>query len=170
MPRKSEQALQKKRDIDKIREAGRTAARKAEKVAAEKAEEEKRKCHREYRREWRKRQQAKLEEAAATKLKKPKKKVMFPRFSMEDTTGTQQQEEQKAKDTYDSLLNAMWRRTNPNSLNLATDLFDDSTGLHSEGVWHNSLAGITCVRLQQYTEARRIADSLLNYSWEGKSF
>jgi len=94
-----------------------------------------------------------------------------PRFSMEDTTGNQQQqEEEKAKDTSDSLLNAMRRRTSPDSLNLATDLFDHSTGLHSEGVWHNSLAGITCVRLEQYTEARRIADSLWNYSWDGKSF
>ena len=54
------------------------------------------------------------------------------------------------------------------SLNLETDFYDSSTGLYSEGVWHNCLAGVASLQLQQ--PADRIADSLYKYSWDGCSF
>jgi hypothetical protein len=55
-------------------------------------------------------------------------------------------------------------------LDLETHFFDASTGLHSEGVWHNALMGISCLRLNQVDEATRIAESLLERSWDGTSF
>lgn len=55
-------------------------------------------------------------------------------------------------------------------LNVATDLYDPSTGLHSEGIWHNSLVGIASLRLGQMDAACRIADSLWKHSWDGTSF
>jgi hypothetical protein len=55
-------------------------------------------------------------------------------------------------------------------LDLETHFFDASTGLHSEGVWHNALVGISCLRLNQVDEATRIAESLLEHSWDGTSF
>lgn len=72
-------------------------------------------------------------------------------------------------------------------LDLATDFYDPSTGLHSEGVWHNALAGIASLRVLAETEqtpglergaeydehedgAKRIADSMWKSSWDGMSF
>ena len=61
------------------------------------------------------------------------------------------------------------------SLNLETDFYDPSTGLHSEGVWHNALVGIASLQLQndqndEYEYASRIADSLYKHAWDGCSF
>jgi len=77
------------------------------------------------------------------------------------------------------------------SLNLETDFFDPSTGLHSEGVWHNALVGIASLEevkkeknqeklssgseSKSKTEAARnhihqIANSLFEFSWDGTSF
>jgi hypothetical protein len=58
----------------------------------------------------------------------------------------------------------------PSSLNLETDFYDASTGLHSEGVWHNCLAGIASLQLDQIEQAKSIATSLFQYSWDGTSF
>jgi hypothetical protein len=58
----------------------------------------------------------------------------------------------------------------PSSLNLETDFYDASTGLYSEGVWHNCLAGIASLQLDQIEEAKSIATSLFKYSWDGTSF
>jgi len=53
-------------------------------------------------------------------------------------------------------------------LNLETDFYDHSTGLYSEGVWHNALVGIA--HLQHNQPADRIANSLFQHSWDGCSF
>jgi hypothetical protein len=58
----------------------------------------------------------------------------------------------------------------PPSLNLETDFYDASTGLYSEGVWHNCLAGIASLQLDQIEEAKSIATSVFQYSWDGTSF
>ena len=82
-------------------------------------------------------------------------------------------ERQHAATVSASLLDAMRQRTateNDRPLHLATDLFDRSTGLHSEGVWHNALAGIASLHLNQPEYAQRIIDSLFEYSWDGTSF
>jgi hypothetical protein len=62
-------------------------------------------------------------------------------------------------------------------LDLETDFYDDSTGLYSEGVWHNCMAGIAGLHAHHvnrnqhlYDDAIRIADSLFRYSWDGTSF
>ena len=58
-------------------------------------------------------------------------------------------------------------------LDLETDFYDASTGLYSEGVWHNCMAGIAALQLDQHQhqdDAIRIADSLFRYSWDGTSF
>eukprot|EP00961_Rhodomonas_salina_P129515 1744446-Rhodomonas_salina.3 len=67
-------------------------------------------------------------------------------------------------------------------LDLETDFFDASTGLHSEGVWHNALIGTVSILLSARegergetreglrTAARQIAESLLAHSWDGTSF
>ena len=65
-------------------------------------------------------------------------------------------------------------------LNVETDFFDASTGLHSEGVWHNALVGIACLGLisargaavDEEVEAApgRIGAALLQHSWDGVSF
>lgn len=60
--------------------------------------------------------------------------------------------------------------TTPSLLNLETDFYDDSTGLHSEGVWHNCLSGIALLQLDQVERAEQIATSLYKYSWDGTSF
>jgi hypothetical protein len=60
--------------------------------------------------------------------------------------------------------------SNPSSLNLETDFYDASTGLHSEGVWHNCLAGIASLQLDQIEQAKLIATSLYEHSWDGTSF
>jgi hypothetical protein len=70
----------------------------------------------------------------------------------------------------ESILTAMRRRTAADSLHLAENLFDESTGLHSEGVWHNALSGISSLRISHLEDAKRIADSLYKYSWDGTSF
>jgi len=69
-----------------------------------------------------------------------------------------------------------------NHLDLETDFYDASTGLYSEGVWHNCMAGIASLQLshvhqheqqqqqQHYNDATRIAASLFRYSWDGISF
>ena len=58
----------------------------------------------------------------------------------------------------------------PLSLNLETDFYDASTGLHSEGIWHNCLAGIASLQLNEIEEAKSIATSLFQHSWDGTSF
>ena len=74
----------------------------------------------------------------------------------------------------------------PKLLDLEQDLYDASTGLYSEGVWHNCLAGITRLQLVRHQNnqnqnnndseeedpagAIRIADALWHYSWDGTSF
>lgn len=58
-------------------------------------------------------------------------------------------------------------------LNLETDFFDPTTGLHSEGVWHNALVGIASLESSSQTlasNAVQIAESLYRYSWDGVSF
>jgi len=59
-------------------------------------------------------------------------------------------------------------------LDLETDLYDPSTGLHSEGVWHNALVGIASLQQPDQqrpsADALRLADSLFRYSWDRKSF
>mmetsp|Transcript_27875 Transcript_27875/g.32518 ORF Transcript_27875/g.32518 Transcript_27875/m.32518 type:complete len:527 (+) Transcript_27875:128-1708(+) len=78
------------------------------------------------------------------------------------------------------------------SLNLETDFYDPSTGLHSEGVWHNALVGIASLEELQQKKSRessikasseskskteaaqkyihQIANSLYEFSWDGISF
>lgn len=60
--------------------------------------------------------------------------------------------------------------TNSPKLDLETDFYDASTGLCSEGVWHNCLVGIASLELGQHEEASQIASSLWKYSWDGTSF
>lgn len=67
-------------------------------------------------------------------------------------------------------------------LNLVTDFFDPTTGLHSEGVWHNALAGIALLQQpppcamplspsqQKECYCYQIAQSLYQFSWDGVSF
>jgi hypothetical protein len=55
-------------------------------------------------------------------------------------------------------------------LDLETDFYDASTGLCSEGVWHNCLVGIASLELGQHDEASQIAKSLWKYSFDGTSF
>ena len=55
-----------------------------------------------------------------------------------------------------------------NLLDLETDFYDQSTGLYSEGVWHNALVGIAS--LENKHAADEIANSLFRYSWDGCSF
>jgi hypothetical protein len=58
----------------------------------------------------------------------------------------------------------------PSSLNLETDFYDASTGLFSEGIWHNCLAGIASLQLDEIDQAKSIATSVFQYSWDGTSF
>jgi hypothetical protein len=96
---------------------------------------------------------------------------------------TQPMEHQRAARTSAGILKALRSRippmnglVSPQPLNLETHFFDPSTGLHSEGVWHNCMVGLASVHLlrQQYLEpcdaAKRIADSLWDHSWDGTSF
>lgn len=69
-----------------------------------------------------------------------------------------------------SILKSLRERTSNPPLHLATDLYDPSTGLHSEGVWHNCMVGIASLRLSQIDAAQKIANSLWKYSWDGTSF
>mmetsp|Transcript_34971 Transcript_34971/g.41754 ORF Transcript_34971/g.41754 Transcript_34971/m.41754 type:complete len:435 (+) Transcript_34971:66-1370(+) len=73
------------------------------------------------------------------------------------------------KDLSSSILDGL-RNTSARSklLHLETDFYDQSTGLYSEGVWHNALAGIAHLRNNQ--PADRIANSLFQHSWDGCSF
>jgi len=64
-----------------------------------------------------------------------------------------------------------------NLINIITDFYDDSTGLYSEGIWHNCLAGIASLQLRKVSDnqkylddATRVANSLFKYSWDGTSF
>lgn len=68
------------------------------------------------------------------------------------------------------LLKDLRARTSSGKLNLETDFYDASTGLHSEGVWHNAMAGIASLQVGETEHATRIADSLYEYSWDGVSF
>ena len=69
-------------------------------------------------------------------------------------------------------------QTSTSSGNIITNFYDDSTGLYSEGVWHNCLAGIASLQQLRKTnneqkylnDSMRIADSLFKYSWDGTSF
>ena len=74
------------------------------------------------------------------------------------------------------------------NLDLERDFYDESTGLYSEGVWHNCMGGIAALQSshlraahqsssssrqqqQRYSaDAQRIAASLFRYSWDGTSF
>ena len=65
----------------------------------------------------------------------------------------------------------------PGNLDIVLDFYDGITGLYSEGVWHNCLAGIASLQLrkvnhhQKYLDdAKQIANSLFKYSWDGTSF
>lgn len=65
-------------------------------------------------------------------------------------------------------------------LNIVTNFYDKSTGLYSEGIWHNCMAGIASLQLSKvydtkqnnknYNDAMRIANSLFNNSWDDTSF
>jgi hypothetical protein len=103
--------------------------------------------------------------------------------AMYHATNAQSVEQQRAASTSADILKALRNRTSPlnglvspEPLNLETCFFDPSTGLHSEGMWHNCMVGIASVHLlqQQYLEpsdaAKRIADSLWEHSWDGTSF
>jgi hypothetical protein len=75
------------------------------------------------------------------------------------------------KDLSSHILAGLQARTSSSSsnvLNLETDFYDSSTGLYSEGVWHNALLGISSLKNNQ--AADQIADSLFKYSWDGCSF
>jgi hypothetical protein len=83
-----------------------------------------------------------------------------------------------------SILTSLRKRSKPGPtrlLDLQIDFFDPSTGLHSEGVWHNCMVGIASLHLQARgcltdptndddDAPKRIADSLWDYSWDGVSF
>mmetsp|Transcript_28535 Transcript_28535/g.52076 ORF Transcript_28535/g.52076 Transcript_28535/m.52076 type:complete len:254 (+) Transcript_28535:116-877(+) len=63
------------------------------------------------------------------------------------------------------------RTTSSRKLDLETDFYDASTGLHSEGVWHNCLVGLASLwSNEDFKFAKAIADSLWKYSWDGISF
>ena len=99
---------------------------------------------------------------------------------------TEEEEKEQSVVVSENLLRSMRRRTPASSrssqvpLNLETDFYDPTTGLHSEGVWHNCLAGMASVKLAELQEkdhgqehlmaALRIADSLWEHSWDGVSF
>jgi hypothetical protein len=77
-----------------------------------------------------------------------------------------------SKDISKSILEGL-RSSPPNltaKLDLETDFYDASTGLCSEGVWHNCLMGVASLELGQHDEALQIAKSLWKYSWDGTSF
>ena len=87
----------------------------------------------------------------------------------------------RSLDTAEALISGLRSRTatDTNSgLDLATDFYDPSTGLHSEGVWHNALIGISCLALMKSGRATeelqeapgRIAESLAAHNWDGVSF
>jgi hypothetical protein len=84
-------------------------------------------------------------------------------------------------DSAEALVLGLRSRTSADgaaALDVETDFFDPSTGLHSEGVWHNAMIGIACLALAKsgrtatyLKEApRRIAASLFDLSWDGVSF
>uniref|UniRef100_A0A7S1BY36 Uncharacterized protein n=1 Tax=Corethron hystrix TaxID=216773 RepID=A0A7S1BY36_9STRA len=75
-------------------------------------------------------------------------------------------------------------------LDIERDFYDASTGLHSEGVWHNCMGGMAALQLRRNLlvrgskspsssssrshhyrdDAHRIAESLFEHSWDGTSF
>ena len=68
-----------------------------------------------------------------------------------------------------------------NLLDLETCFYDSTTGLVSEGVWHNAMMGIASICLNQESQKKgvntnsnevplKIAESLLKFSWDGISF
>jgi hypothetical protein len=80
----------------------------------------------------------------------------------------------KAASASSDILAALRTRTGGD---LEVDFYDTSTHLYSEGVWHNALAGITSLKFNKLVDdqdgipaARRIAESLYKYSWDGSSF
>jgi len=77
------------------------------------------------------------------------------------------------------ILQGLQSSTSPGKLDIITNFYDDSTGLYSEGIWHNCLAGIASLQLrkmyrhsqQKYLDdSMRCANSLFKYSWDGTSF
>eukprot|EP00560_Eucampia_antarctica_P005798 CAMPEP_0197837404 /NCGR_PEP_ID=MMETSP1437-20131217/32050_1 /TAXON_ID=49252 ORGANISM="Eucampia antarctica, Strain CCMP1452" /NCGR_SAMPLE_ID=MMETSP1437 /ASSEMBLY_ACC=CAM_ASM_001096 /LENGTH=432 /DNA_ID=CAMNT_0043444421 /DNA_START=559 /DNA_END=1857 /DNA_ORIENTATION=- len=86
------------------------------------------------------------------------------------TDGLSSLDKRSARDLSANLLAGLKGRTSSESklLNLETDFYDQSTGLYSEGVWHNALVGISSLENDQ--SADQIADSLFKYSWDGCSF
>ncbi|KAL7527291.1 hypothetical protein ACHAWF_002124 [Thalassiosira exigua] len=93
------------------------------------------------------------------------------------------EEDERSIELAENLLRSLRQRTSsPAPLNLETDFYDPTTGLHSEGVWHNCLAGAASVKLaelqkhdddgreENLSAALHIADSLWEHSWDGVSF
>ena len=90
----------------------------------------------------------------------------------------------RAVDVSAAILQGLRNRTvplngsyNPPKLNVETHLYDPTTGLHSEGVWHNCMVGLASLSLlergmddEPQDAATRIADALWKYSWDGISF
>ena len=78
-----------------------------------------------------------------------------------------------SRDISRSILEGL-RSSSPSTLtaklDLETDFYDASTGLCSEGVWHNCLVGVASLELGQHDEACQISQSLWKYSWDGTSF
>ena len=95
-------------------------------------------------------------------------------------------EDSKAISLSASILNSLRGQTpemscsSPVPLNLETDFYDPTTGLHSEGIWHNALVGIASLKLATIKNetsgesflvaATHIADSLWGHAWDGVSF
>lgn len=106
-----------------------------------------------------------------------------------DDAASSEEEEKKSVALTKKMLRSLRNRTpalscsSPVPLNLETDFYDPTTGLHSEGVWHNCLVGMASVKLAEVLQeekddgqehylmdALRIADSLWGHSWDGVSF
>ncbi|KAL7534467.1 hypothetical protein ACHAXR_006753 [Thalassiosira sp. AJA248-18] len=111
----------------------------------------------------------------------------------EDAATSEEDETNRAINLSENILHSLRRRT-PTSddalLNLETDFYDPTTGLHSEGVWHNCLVGMASAKLSELKKkqtddddggdgrehdehlsaALRIAESLWEHSWDGRSF
>ena len=91
-----------------------------------------------------------------------------------------EQEKQHSIAIASNVLSSLRRHTASSSgpLNLETHFYDSTTGLHSEGVWHNCLAGMASLKLaelqhhsaeENFAAAQRIANSLWEYSWDDVS-
>ena len=92
------------------------------------------------------------------------------------TTTTKNAPSDRSLRTSISISDALRERSSPDKLDLETDFFDPSTGLYSEGVWHNALLGIASLEQEQQqrltipASTLQLAESLYRYSWDGISF